>query len=544
MDRIMLGGGGMITTKRRQVPVLLASAVVALTCNNGSAKRAPEAAAARADLNPAISVLWVADGLDRVAPNDPPGPSRSASIQAARGEYEPVQVVIRASASGLTHTRVSVSDLVGPSGRIASSHVALFRERYVRVDVSSRDPGRGNRPLGPGWYPDALLPLNPRGSGGPGEPFSVEPSSNQPIWADVYVPRDTAAGAYAATITVSSDQWTATVPLALTVWSFELPLKPSLKSSVGLSEQTYLDKRYQELLLRHRLVPRVIRASDAGDLMERFGLPITGLRFWPSNHGCSMKPAPAVEELRAAAATYPPGLDLFVYAADEIENSSCLFPTVKEWARNVHQTRARTLVTVPPLRELLDDGTGRSAVDIWAVLPKLFDSSDEAFRAARRAGNEIWAYTALMQDDFSPKWLIDFAPINYRIMPGFLSQSLGVTGLVYWSTTLWSSDPWTDLDYVDSGGHHHQGEGLLIYPGRDVGVDGGVASMRLKWIREGVEDYEYVQLLKQAGRAEFALEVARGVGADWRHWTKDPAVLREARRRLGEELDRIHRGNP
>jgi hypothetical protein len=31
---------------------------------------------------------------------------------------------------------------------------------------------------------------------------------------------------------------------------------------------------------------------------------------------------------------------------------------------------------------------------------------------------------------------------------------------------------------------------MLVYPGDPVGVPGTVPSMRLKWIRKGVEDHE------------------------------------------------------
>jgi hypothetical protein len=44
--------------------------------------------------------------------------------------------------------------------------------------------------------------------------------------------------------------------------------------------------------------------------------------------------------------------------------------------------------------------------------------------------------------------------------------------------------------------------------------------MRLKWLLDGVEDYEYIQILKNFGRVDLALQIARSVGADWTHWTR------------------------
>jgi hypothetical protein len=61
--------------------------------------------------------------------------------------------------------------------------------------------------------------------------------------------------------------------------------------------------------------------------------------------------------------------------------------------------------------------------------------------------------------------------------------------------------------------------------------------MRLKQIRDGVDDYQYIQLLKQVGLGSFALSVAAGVGQDWHNWTQDHAALQQARDSLGAALD-------
>ena len=41
------------------------------------------------------------------------------------------------------------------------------------------------------------------------------------------------------------------------------------------------------------------------------------------------------------------------------------------------------------------------------------------------------------------------------------------------------------------------GDGFLIYPGHTAGYDGPLSSIRLEQAREGVEDYEYLYLLRQ-----------------------------------------------
>jgi hypothetical protein len=80
---------------------------------------------------------------------------------------------------------------------------------------------------------------------------------------------------------------------------------------------------------------------------------------------------------------------------------------------------------------------------------------------------------------------------------------------------------------------------MLVYPGQQVGIQGVVGSMRLKWVRDGVEDYEYIQILKNLGKADLAMEIARSVGPDWTHWTRDAAAIDSARQQLGQAINQI-----
>src|SRR5262249_22982735 len=143
-------------------------------------------------------------------------------------------------------------------------------------------------------------------------------------------------------------------------------------------------------------------------------------------------------------------------------------------------------------------------------------------------GDSAWSYNALVQDAYSPKWEIDFLPINYRIQPGFLNQSLGLTGLLYWTVEYWAGNPWTNIDKF----HGYPGEGILVYPGKRIGIVGVAPSMRLKYLRDGVDDFDYIQLLKSCGQGDAALAAARTVGTDWSHWTTDEATLEAVRRDL------------
>jgi hypothetical protein len=233
-----------------------------------------------------------------------------------------------------------------------------------------------------------------------------------------------------------------------------------------------------------------------------------------------------------------------VYSTDEIINCTALYPTIRQWGYNLHQAGVKNLATLPPIPDLFDDGsgTGRSAVDYWAVMSVSYNPNYVSQAISK--GDQVWSYTALVQDDYSPKWQIDFAPMNFRIQPGFLSQTLGFTGILYWRVDAWNGDPWNQVNTQGLySSNNYPGEGILVYPGYQVGIDGVAPSMRLKWIRDGVDDYDYVQMLRNAGEGSWALGLSSAVAPNWTNWTRDISYLANVRYQLGTELDRIYGGS-
>jgi len=490
--------------------------------------------------------VWVVPSLVRVLPATPPGSILDASLQAARGEYQSFQIAIQApAASQLTNVNVSVTDLTGVGNQvIPSSNLTLYREQYVQVTTGSLNRGGANQPAGPGTYPDGLIPFVDPDTGQPlsgaslvAAPFSVSPGQNQVIWVDVYVPLTAGRGLYQGSYTVTCDQGRSSGQVLLKVWNFALPVKPSMKSAFLIWSSP--DTLIIEELLRNKLNP--LRAPPAlqATLINSFGLASSDLGFWSGADltNCSMGPAPSPVAVGQAQAAQAPGLFLFNYTADEIGDCTALIPDLQQWARNLHAAGVDNLVTMAPIPALMDDGsgTGRSAVDIWVMLPATYDQDVPNVLKVQAKGDQAWSYNTLVQDSYSPKWEIDFDPIDYRIQPGFISASLGLTGLLYWRVDLWSQDPWNVVNVA--GYTQYPGEGMLVYPGASVGIAGVAPSMRLKWLRDGVQDYEYVALLEQAGQGPWALQVAAQAGASWSNWTRDPNVLEGVRQQLGVALD-------
>src|SRR5438445_12996167 len=184
--------------------------------------------------------LAVGSSLIRGAQTDAPGTASSISLSSARGETVDTQVVVQGPAGGLSNVNLSASALTGPGGAtIPASSVTLYREYYITVTGTANYGGGSNPPLGSGTYPEPLIPFNDPETGSPlcgtaatlkACNASISAGQNQPYWIDISVPRgatNSPPGTYTGTISITTAQGNATIPVTLTVWNFELPVQPS-----------------------------------------------------------------------------------------------------------------------------------------------------------------------------------------------------------------------------------------------------------------------------------------------------------------------------
>jgi hypothetical protein len=65
-----------------------------------------------------------------------------------------------------------------------------------------------------------------------------------------------------------------------------------------------------------------------------------------------------------------------------------------------------------------------------------------------------------------------------------------------------------------------------------VGYDGIVPTIRLKALRDAIEDYEYLAILGRLGKSAEADKIVHRLTGSWFQWDKDPAVYEKARTEL------------
>ncbi len=545
-------------------------------------------------------IVWVVpSSLLRVGPKDAPGCGTKADIYGGRGETVDFQLAVHAPEGGLTNLNFSTSKLTGPDGaEIASKNLVLYRESYITLAPGEHsstdgevaglpynsDNGVANVPLTDvSTFPDGLIPFidpetgeRPMTGAGVTEVavpvHSVKAGENVVFWIDVFVPRDTPAGRYRGTYTVTSSQGDITGEIKLTVWDFTLPVKPSFKSLFNGGSGGTWPEGLETELVRNKLMPdNASLATEGADI--RAGLNTYDMSYYEnvSYGACTgdalMPPPPSLKALQAAVEAQQeeyPGPYLADYTADP--ESSCtneaFYKSVIAWAQVLHRASVKgqrgvdNIVSQQPVAALFDDGlgTGRSAVDVWTMLPMNYDLAQLTKTGGvpnvtyvQRKGDKVWSYNDLVQDAYSPKWELDFLPINYRIQVGFLSQSLGLKGVNYWNVVNWDppsgSDAWTSAASYgfDQSGYYFPDEGILVYPGAQAGLLGVAPSMRLKYLRDGVQDYEYIELLKKCGQKPsqaimFSLSSSGKEHPNWHDWTMDFRKLETARLTLGNQI--------
>jgi len=515
--------------------------------------------------------IWAEGNTIKIKSDDPVKPisSDGVVVKACRNEYEPFQLIITAGNEKLKNVSVEISDLVdGYGNKIRKENITMFRVWYIKC--YHRSNGLGDA----GEWPDGLIPfVNPyTPSEMIGIPFDVFPGKNQPIWVKIYVPKNTEPGIYTATISINADnENTQKIPLTLQVWNFTLPDETHIKAvysiEQGLSLHQYfnaeynsiehnkLREKYYDLLADNRLSPGIIyyktpeyREVDGNvqlDFSESdvlyshlldekhvsaFGIPLP----WDDWNECYIfEGHPETTDFSDYEFTnkvkqyFSILYDHFeekgwidkhyVYVWDETEwvsdepfhNAKEGYERVINWSNLIHAANSNLKflimdfpIPVSPYWPDLGD-----YADIWDPYMDTVDIYPEVIRELQSLGKEIWTATNNYAD------FIDYKATMHRSIAWF-AYKYDIKGLDQWDTTYWWSytedkiiNPWQD-DPITYGGN---GGGAMIYPGKDIGINGPLPTIRLELNRESVEDYEYLYLLEQLGGKEYAKNITTNI---------------------------------
>jgi hypothetical protein len=409
----------------------------------------------------------------------------------------------------------------------------LFFAHYVSVD--------GHQ------VPDALLPWD-------GSLRSTE-HTNQPLWLQVTVPDGTAPGMYQGSVQVVADGTPTLVPITVTVFPVTLPqpnqVAGSLLTAFNMSPQSYgaeVNKLYgitaqtslPELFsfaASYRISPnnwgygnpsskrgytssrkwwldksrQMTEAAGTGRFASMW-IPISSNRWSKSSYVAGLSPyAPQkwCSYLRAVHNSWKTHgwLSSYAYLWGMDEPGLARDKVVAQQAKVTHACfgGGHVIVTGNPSAQnrFLWNG-GRDDVDTWVVLASRYygqytnpsqtrqhishaTKNLSFINAVRRRHKQVWTYTYAANSHSTPGFTATEPLSDPRVFVDWAALE-GITGLLYGqgTTTYSKGNP---LVANDRAG----GSFVLIYPGRD----GPIPSARLEVLREGIEDWEILNVVRR-----------------------------------------------
>lgn len=427
--------------------------------------------------------------------------------------------------------------------------------------------------------PDALIPVEDAPDWAP-YPLRLATGKTGTVWVDITIPDDAAGGDYRGRVHVrEASEEPIELSLSLRVKPTRLPFRAA-KTAIFYDPRTLEERigpgkselELWRILHRHHLAP-ILSIRDIDDL-ARLLPAIEGSAFTTQSgysgpgidigedvvvlgtYGALGEPTPEsiarVFEIVYALAASPRPVVPFLYAIDE----RCGSNRTARWRRALRDTGDPLLIALrvgetchlrPPARH----------ADL-AMVPSASVQMEEAIEA-REAGKWVWVYNG--QRPRSGSLMLDASPLDLRAN-GWIASAFEIDRWFYWESIFWNDinsggrgpiDPFaTAENFHNAGGDKALGDGLLLYPGRQLGFqshsigrDTVIPSIRLKNLRRGIQDAGYVALVASE-RPQLAERIVRqliplaldelSTSHDAPSWHMASLSFRGARRALWESV--------
>lgn len=395
-------------------------------------------------------------------------------ISAARNDCESVQLVLKPKA-GRVLKNVTVSPLKNRAGEFIAPENVTVRDEFFHFVDHPTDATAVKE-----FYPDALPPLV--------FPKMLEAGLNAPLWLTVYVPFGTQAGDYAATVTLTLDDQTVEVPLALHVWNFDVPKQNHSESGYGFSAgyantyhgaKTEEDRRkvlemYFRLLSRNRLSPYHPDEMDGIDFnfivdkekpensrcqvnfdrfdkaiekaVNEYGFTNFSLRL-PGMWGKILDYGDETPEFQAMFASMIRQIEAhliekgwikmaYVYWFDEPERKDYEFvkkgmDRIKKYAPAI-----QTFLTEEPSDDVLAESK-LGKIDIWCPVTPNFN--EDLANKCREKGERFWWYVCCWPHAPYCTEFTDHPAVELRTWY-WQTWKYDISGTLIWTTNWWTSD--------------------------------------------------------------------------------------------------------
>jgi hypothetical protein len=511
----------------------------------------------------------------------------TAQVMGARNEFVSFQIVLPGGGAGQSGVSVTTGTaLSGSGGTIPNSAITIYREDYFTTTA----PSAGGRATGP--WPDVLIPSVDTLYGQPRNAFPVNVPANasRVAYIDILVPPSQPAGGYDGTLLITNSAGgQAAVPVHLDVAGFTLPSTSTLRSLFTMEEGAACATLYGSRCNLWSGNPADEQVAwqanyDVARLALDDRITIADPQFQPPTNGTEnnfinmfMVPlltGTAQTRLAGARMTtlmVDPGYlnqwhsianaNGFTGQSVTYDRGSCDEPgNSSKWQKcqsavsgykatwpglpnvmtasidevNAHDPSFAITDDLAPVVDQMDNISGE---------PDTGDQHQNYTTFLSHSGKQVWMYTSCdvfgcggtgeSDAKFQLPWAdysIDTAASQNRAM-GWLDYTYNATGELYWDTTDNFASAWTNQ--YSTGG---QGDGTLLYPGTTDRIGGTtpipLESLRMKMIRNGHQDYEYLRMAAQQGHATDAFNLAKSLYPSTHNAAPSSAAIESARRTL------------
>ncbi len=260
----------------------------------------------------------------------------------------------------------------------------------------------------------------------------------------------------------------------------------------------------------------------------------------------------------------------YLYWADEPDHEH--YKYVREGMESIHEA-------APKLKRFItENNPGPAIMDVTEIgCPVFCFANPDKIKEWSAKGREFWSYLMCWPKEPHLNLFIDSYAINMRMWL-WASYRYKLKGILIWNLNQWNGareaapagmvqNIWKDpMTYKSGWGtpqgaapEYGNGDGMLFYPpNRDPNHDkakyleGPVPSVRLEILREGLNDYDYMIMLKKfvedAGvgqeklvkKATELLDYGDDVFISDRMYSKEPLILMKYRNQMGDLLEKFN----
>ncbi len=508
--------------------------------------------------------LAFGNGIDRYLPETEIGDAVTDVIYSAKGEIEFTQFALE-SEGGHKDLSVSVTDFKNAKGDTIRTE--MYNISFIKITDSRSEIDE---------IADVMVPILTG--------IDIKAGAYAPFGIKAYPAADDAYGLYEATVTVKDAEGNELKKalVFLNVWDFVLPEASNCRTSLGLfptaigsTETATVEERYKnyyDFFIENRMNPSLLPYDICSEEAVEYMNDPRVNSFLAGGEGYGGSYDTTDDQLReryALLSQNPEWMEkVYFYYDDEPLNfvpPETELPTPEQRIEDIENNykHVRELfpgakLIIPNHYNAIDSRFGEDIVGFVMDHSQILCPHMWMFNDYTKAIENVY-YTAEMVQKYGPLkdridqkladdpesefwWYTSDNPRNgmcniYITKPGIEARTL------FWQQYLYGADGYLYWDIAEFGAvnsrnaaMNNEFAGLLCYQNKPYRTDEAIGSVRVEYVRDGIEDFDYLHMIEEQFGKDVADEFVSRITSDLLVYNTDSAYFEEVRMEMGELL--------